>query len=145
MAVRSVESCASEMTWWITERHGVRVKAYCIHEVLTKLEYTSCFLAVRCLEYPRNLGLTLLRVEAGSCICKANCCGATHVHEEILRRGSFYKATAMPSVPERFKAWLAAGVRGVGHAVQDAAGCSGGCPRGVRGAGRSVMALMGDE
>lgn len=90
------------MTWWTTVRHGVRVKAYCIHEVLNKSEHTSGSLAVQCLEYPRKLGLTLLWMEPSSCIHKGkplwcNTCPWSNTQDgsrfttprwcQVLRRG----------------------------------------------------------
>lgn len=91
------------MTQWTTVRHGIRVKFYCIHEVLTKSEYTSCSLAGWCLAYPRKLGLTLLWMEPSSCIHKGkrlwcNTCLWSNTQEgdrftrpqwyQVLRRGS---------------------------------------------------------
>lgn len=91
------------MTWWTAGRHGVTIKANYIHEVLTKSEYTSCFLAVQCLEYPRKFGITLLWMEPSSCIHKGkmlwcNTCSCSNAQEgdrftrpqwsQVLRRGS---------------------------------------------------------
>ena len=91
------------MTGWTTVGHDIRVKAYCIHEVLTKSEYTSGSLAVQCLEYPRKFGLTLLWMEPSSCIRKGkllwcNTCPCSNTQEgdrftrpqscQVLWRGS---------------------------------------------------------
>lgn len=101
------------MTYCTTVRHGIRVKAYYIHEAPTKSQYASCSFAVHCPEYLGKLELMLLWMEPSSRVHKGQIAVVQHVPvEQYLGGGLFYKATVMPVIMTKFKAGLRAGLGG---------------------------------